>query len=85
MRVWRLLVEIAGPEVWTFLVVARDGIAAWRVVRAHLPRRLARGASLEELEGSGERRAGEARVLRAWRVAPARRRGSPSDEAPLVA
>lgn len=85
MRLWRLVIELTGPEVWTYLVVAPNGVRAWRVAQATLPRRLRRSASLEELEGCGDQRPGPARVLRAWRSAPSRRADEPSDEAPQLA
>lgn len=85
MRLWRLVVELTGPEVWTFLVVAPSGVRAWRTAQASLPRRLRRSASLEELEGCGDERPGPPRVVRAWRTAPSRQREAPSDEAPSLA
>ncbi len=85
MRVWRMVVEVPGPEVWAFVAAAPDAVTAWRVVRAGLPRRVARAASLEEVSAAGGRLFGRPRLIRSWRLAPSQRRDSPSDEAPAVA
>ncbi|MGE0707081.1 MAG: hypothetical protein AB7N76_02170 [Planctomycetota bacterium] len=65
MRVYRLLVEL-GPHVWTYVVAAPDAVWAWRLVQRGLDPERRDDASLEELEATGERPTGRARVVRRW-------------------
>lgn len=49
MRTWRLLLDVS-PQLWNYVVAARDHLEAWQIALEDLPARDRGRATLEEME-----------------------------------